>query len=100
MTSDSVWLLNVANPEENLHFMKLAINSQVYSYHLADQDTIVMEEAYRRAVNFSIEVNKVGYWTRQTRLLMTEVPIWERRQNLSGVTFRTASAHVLHSHMI
>ena len=94
MTDGSIWLVNVRDPEESLHFMNLPINSQIYSYHLEDDHTVTLEEAYRRGNHFSVEVNQVGTWTRKGGLLMTKVPLWVRRQNLTGVTLRTASKHV------
>ena len=57
-------------------------------------------ETYKQADYLEPVTNLVGFWSSSQSqnnlggLQLTEVEFWERRQNLSGVTFRTTTLSV------
>ncbi len=57
-------------------------------------EIIVLNEVYRVREGYPLTVDSVGAWNSKLGLLMTEVPLWERRNNLQGLVFKATIIHV------
>ncbi len=87
------WVVRSSNPRNELKNLDLRLDSQVYIIS-QEGDTVSMEEAYRTAKDMPIMVNSVGVWSPMSRLVMTVLSFWDRRQNLGGLEFVAAILEV------
>ncbi len=78
-------MITSTDPEVSLRNLELRLDSNVFIYDWQEDETLILDEAYRVMIGMPMKMNPVGVWHRESGLLLTKVPFWERRQNLQGI---------------
>ncbi len=89
------WLILNSDPRSQLNEINLRMDSQVYVTS-QEGDTVSLSEVYKTAKGKPFVINSVGVWSPMSRLVMTTLTFWERRQNLGGLEFIVAALDVSH----
>ena len=69
--------------------LPLEVDSLVFTFK-DDESGFKIKEVYRPYREHKIISNLIGHWSRNYGLIMTGLPLWERRKNLMGFQFRVA----------
>ena len=95
MQSNHFWLLQASDPNaQSLNNLELRLDSNVLMYNWLEDNTIILDEAYRVSKSMDLTINPVGLWHPKARLVLTNIPFWERRRNLGGLQLVGGVLHV------
>jgi hypothetical protein len=85
------WFFNMTKNEVPAD-LRLQLNSQFFTFSPQEIDSnneiINVYEAYKIADDKPVIQNSIGQWSFYQGFAMTDIPIWQRRSNLSGLIFR------------
>ncbi len=71
--------------------LPLNIKSMVFTFKSASNPgDFVIQEVFKPYQDHSTISNVIGHWSNKRGLSMSTVSIWERRNDLKGLTFRVA----------
>ncbi len=74
--------------------LKLSFSSDVIMFEQSEDMDFQLYELYQVEKNSPLIVKPVGSWSEEVGLDMTDDSLWERRQNLQGMTFKACVVNV------
>ncbi len=78
--------------------MELRIDEQLFTFFETGNGSFNVQELYRVQPNSEPVQNDLGSWSPITGMALTDVSIWERRKNLTGLFFTAATVEVSKYH--
>ncbi len=92
-SAKAVWVVDSEGFNDKAN-ISISINTQFYGYQQEHAGGFVIKEMYRIGQDSLLTVKDLGNWRREFGLNISEIPIWERRNNLHEMAFSAATVHV------
>ncbi len=86
--------MKAPDPQSVLSKVPLQANSLFYTLYNVNSSDVEILEVYKIKEGQDLKTNIVGSWNNKAGLTFSEDVIWERRKDLDGLVFSTASEHV------
>lgn len=96
LDTDAQWFVKVDSyfiPTNSSH-LKLRLNSRVYRFNFLKEDVLAITEVYKVSTDAQLTISPIGLWNINYGFVLTDLPIWERRQNLSELTLQVTTGSV------